>query len=156
VKGSHRPQRVWHQTIHPGAPPPAMVHHPQHTSRGALTASSKHLFTNILVLTKILSKFALCWAHGERPPPNSPPERLQISVCVFQPNVRGNSPNQVPKMSARYSSMQVDLWFLDVLSAWFLERFFGVLGQCVIRKSARHALETCFYARDTENGRWSW
>ena len=40
-----------------------------------------------------------------------------------------------------------------VLSAWFLERFFGVLGQCVIKKSARAVLETCFYARDTEDGR---
>jgi hypothetical protein len=42
---------------------------------------------------------------------------------------------------------------LRVLSAWFLERCFGVLGQCVIKKSARAVLETCFYARDTENGR---
>ena len=29
---------------------------------------------------------------------------LEVSVCVFQANVRGNSPNQVPKMSARYGS----------------------------------------------------
>jgi hypothetical protein len=41
----------------------------------------------------------------------------------------------------------------NVPSAWFLEWFFGVLGQCVIRKSAEAVLETCFYARDTENGR---
>jgi len=41
-----------------------------------------------------------------------------------------------------------------VLSAWFLERFFGVLGQCVIGKSARRVLGPLFYARDTENGRW--
>ena len=43
---------------------------------------------------------------------------------------------------------------LRVLSAWFLERFSGVLGQCVFRKSARRVLETCFYARDTVYGRW--
>ena len=41
-----------------------------------------------------------------------------------------------------------------VPSAWFLERFLGVLGQCVIRKSARAPLATCFYVRDTKNGRW--
>ena len=29
-----------------------------------------------------------------------------------------------------------------------------VLGQCVIRKSARRVLGPLFYARDTENGRW--
>ena len=43
---------------------------------------------------------------------------------------------------------------VPVQSAWFLERFFGVLGQCVIRKSARRVLGPLFYARDTENGRW--
>ena len=41
-----------------------------------------------------------------------------------------------------------------VQSARFLERFFGVLGQCVIGKSARRVLGPLFYARDTENGRW--
>jgi hypothetical protein len=36
-----------------------------------------------------------------------------------------------------------------VHSGWFLERFLGVLGQCVIRKPARSVLGPLFYARDT-------